>query len=433
MKHEQPQEQFVIHDGPAFAWVQRAALIMLVGLIAVVIWSVVTPIDEVAKSRGALEPISQVRRVESLHGGQIEQVHVKLGQAVEKDDLLVTFDPIETTAAFGEARAKNAGLELEVERLTAYVEDRKPDFSAHMNEFPELIAKEDASLEAQKAFVASQRSVVALQISEKNAELEAIKAQRPELLNQIAAVESERNVQEDLVTRKLAVKALLVALQERESQYRFDLAKLGGREAIIGAEITELEASGDRILLEEIAKSRTRIVEAISELRALSARIENLESRMAQTEIRAPASGLIQTLPDETTGDVVDPGGLVATIVPIDGGVRFTGRIAPLDVAFVEVGQPVRLKIDSFNFGRYGALDGKIEEVSPTTLVDQRGTAYYEIEVTLAKTYFRDESDGLMVLPGMTGEADIITGSKTVFQYIWKPIYTNLDLALSER
>ena len=428
-----PDPDFVIHEGPTFVWVQRAAMVAILGVVALVVWSILTPVDEVSKARGAVEPIEQVRRVESLHGGRVQTVHAELGQHITAGDLIVSLDQTETFAALSEAEDKLAGLTLEAERLTAFVEDREPDFTEHEEKYTILVDREIATLEAQRAFVESQRKVINQQINEKKAEQKAIESQRPQLLAQIRTADSERQVQEDLVERGLAAKPRLVQLQEQEAQYRFDLAKLSGRYAIIGAEISEMEASILRIDLEEAAKSRNRIVDAITEKRALESQMENFRSRLAETEIRAPISGIIQSLPDETTGDVVDPGGVVATLVPAEGGVRFKGRLTPRDIAFVEAGQPVRLKIDSFNFSRYGALEGTIENVSPTTSVDARGNAYYEVQVELAQTFFRDEDDGLIVLPGMTGEADILTGSKTVFEYIWKPIYTNLDLALSER
>ncbi len=433
MRHESGREPFRIDEGPASRWAERAALIIVLGLIAVIGWTVFARVDEVAKAKGAVEPIAQVQRVESRHGGRIEEVLVRVGQKVNEGDILVTLNRTEAQSALSATQARIVGLTLEAERLTAFVEKRKPDFSEFADDYPQLVAFEENALASQESFVTSERSVLQAQITAKRAELDAIREQRPELERQIEVAQEERSVEENLVERGLSARPRMVELIEREAQYRFDLARLAGRETIIEASIVELQSSIERVELDQNSTARNRIVDAVSERRALLAEAEALRARVEEAEVHAPLSGIVQSLPDETSGDVIEAGGVVATIVPAEGGVRFTGRLAPRDVAFVTVGQPVRVKIDSFDFSRYGALEGSVEEVSPTTNIDERGLAFYEVQVALANEYFRNPEDQLSLLPGMTGEADIITGAKTVFQYIWKPIYTNLDLALTER
>lgn len=429
-RSDQPLE---LTDTSTFVWMRRAAIVILLGLTALVIWMVYTPVDEISKARGEIEPIAQVKRVESRHGGQLAELRVSRGQMVEADEVVALLDQTEAQSALQAAEARIAGLSLEIERLLALAEGREPDFSSHAKEFSDLVEREEAALAATRAFIRAERSVIQSQIEEKRAEITAIDEERPQLIQQIAVAEDERGVQQDLLDRGLSGRAKLAELREQEAQYRFDLAQLAGRRTIAQAEVSELQASLTQVELDEFAKARGRIAEADAQRRALQAEASALEGRVAETEIRSPISGVIQSIPDDTVGDVIDPGGMVVTIVPADGGYRFSGRLSPRDVGFVTVGQTVRLKIDSFDYSRFGALPGTVEEVSPTTEVDERGTAFYEVLVQLDSDHFRNAEDGLTLIAGMTGEADIKTGAKTVFQYVWKPIYTNLDLALTER
>ncbi len=433
MGENRGDQPFDLYDTSTFVWTRRAAIVVLLGLTALVIWMVYTPVDEISKARGEVEPIAQVKRVESRHGGQLAELLVTRGQVVEADQIVAVLDQAEAQSALRAAEARIAGLSLEIERLLALAEGREPDFSAHAEDFNDLVERETAALAATRAFIRAERSVIGSQIEEKRAEIAAIDEERPQLIQQIAVAEEERTVQQDLMNRGLSARAKLAELREQEAQYRFDLAQLAGRRTIAEAEVAELQASLTQVELDEFAKARSRIAEADSQRRALQAEAAGLESRVAETEIRSPIAGVIQSIPDDTIGDVIDPGGMVVTIVPADGGYRFSGRLSPRDVGFVSVGQPVRLKIDSFDYSRFGALPGTVEEVSPTTAVDERGTAFYEVLVQLDSDHFRDAEDGLTLIAGMTGEADIKTGAKTVFQYVWKPIYTNLDLALTER
>ncbi|GAB5438227.1 HlyD family type I secretion periplasmic adaptor subunit [Falsiruegeria mediterranea] len=433
MGENRGDQPFDLYDTSTFVWMRRAAIVVLLGLAALVVWMVYMPVDEISKARGEIEPITQVKRVESRHGGQLAELRVTRGQMVEASEIVAVLDQAEAQSALRAAEVRIAGLSLEIERLLALAEGREPDFSAHAEDFSGLVEREKAALAATRAFIRAEHSVIRSQIKEKRAEISAIDEERPQLIQQIAVAEEERSVQQDLLDRGLSARAKLAELREQEAQYRFDLAQLAGRRAIAEAEVAELQASLTQVELDEFAKARSRIAEADSQRRALQAEAAGLLSRVAETEIRSPIAGVIQSIPDDTIGDVIDPGGMVVTIVPADGGYRFSGRLSPRDVGFVSVGQPVRLKIDSFDYSRFGALPGTVEEVSPTTAVDERGIAFYEVLVQLDSDHFRDAEDGLILIAGMTGEADIRTGSKTVFQYVWKPIYTNLDLALTER
>jgi len=424
---------FELHDGPALVWVQRAAFLVILGLIAVIVWSVSATVDEVAKARGAVKPISPTQRIESLHGGKVELIAAKLGSYVEKGDLLVRFAKTDAKAARDAVVAKLTGNLLEIVRLDALIAERDADFSKWAETYPSLVVREQAALDARLAFLEAERAEVRARMEAKQAEISSIDTRRPELLKEIVVAEEELASIAHLVDRGLALKSRYVELTERAAEFRFQMAELAGRQAIANAQLAELNASLKRIDLDEIAKARARIAEALSQVRALEAEIAALDQRLADIEIHAPIAGFVQSLPDATTGNIIDPGSLVATIVPADGGLRFTGRLTPRDIGFVSLGQTVRVKIDSFDFSRYGVIEGVVEGISPTTTVDERGTAFYEVRVSLAKTFFRQESDGFALLPGMTGEADIITGAKTVFQYAWKPVFTNLDLALSER
>ncbi|WP_406644550.1 HlyD family type I secretion periplasmic adaptor subunit [Aliisedimentitalea scapharcae] len=430
LRSDQPLE---LTDTSTFVWMRRAAFVILLGMGTLVLWMVYTPVDEISKARGEIEPIEQVKRVESRHGGQLAELRVSRGQVVEAGEIVALLDQTEALSALEVVEARIAGLSLEIERLLALAEGREPDFSPYVKDFNDLVERERAALAATRAFIRAENSVVRTQIQERQAEIVAIDEQRPQLIQQIAVAEEERGVQQDLVDRGLSTRAKLAELRELEAQYRFDLAQLAGRRTIAEAEVDELQATLTQLELDEFAKARSRISEAASQKNALQAEVAALENRLAETEIRSPISGVIQSIPDDTIGDVIDPGGMVVTIVPADGGYRFIGRLSPRDVGFVTVGQPVRLKIDSFDYSRFGALPGTVEEVSPTTEVDERGTAFYEVLVQLDSDHFRDAEDGLTLIAGMTGEADIKTGAKTVFQYVWKPIYTNLDLALTER
>lgn len=424
---------FRLSDGAALKWARNGAVLLVIGLMGLLGWMASTPVDEVTNAHGEVHPIEQVRRIESLYGGRLASVTVALGQEVREGEVLAVFDRTEAISRLEAAEIKIAGLDLEIIRLTAFLENTDPNFAAFSDQYPKLVQLERAALEAQRAFVDAQTAVIRTQIAEKQSELAALVEELPELIEQSRLVGEERDVQQDLFDRGLTNRNKLASLREEAARLRLEQAKLTGRESVLEAEMNELTGSIDRVRLEEQAKAAARLVEMRTRRLEQEATAEGLKRRVAETEVRAPVDGVVQDLPDSSTGDVMQPGDLVASVVPTNGGLRFRGSIAPRDIAFVTEGQTVRLKFDSFDFSRYGALTGQVTEISPTTHVDPRGNAFYRVDIALDQAYFRNPDDGLNLLPGMTGEADIRTGQKTVFEYVWKPIYTNLDLALTER
>ena len=123
----------------------------------------------------------------------------------------------------------------------------------------------------------------------------------------------------------------------------------------------------------------------------------------------------------------------MAVIVPMTKTGLMEAKLSPRDIGFVRVGQPVRIKIDAFDYSRYGALDGVVKRISPSTDADEKGGVFYKVQIAIDKPYFSDKPGQFDLIPGMTGEADIVTGDKTVFQYLWKPVFTNVTEAFGER
>jgi HlyD family secretion protein/adhesin transport system membrane fusion protein len=295
------------------------------------------------------------------------------------------------------------------------------------------VSREQAAFEARQQLLENQQSIIHKQINVTRAEMEAVKAERPAVERQLLVAKERVAIQEGLVERGLASRAELVEAIEVEANYDYRLAELTGRFAVLQAQIKEFEERLEEIDLADRRRAHDRIIEVNATLYEITERIARLIRRVVQTEFRAPVAGIVLSLPETVSGRFIEAGELVAEIVPLGVSLQFVAKLSPRDVGFVASGQSASLKIDSFDFSRYGALTGVVSDVSPTTIVDDKGAAFYEVLIEIPKAYFRDDPEQFALLPGMTGEADILTGKKTVFEYVWKPIYTNLDRALTER
>ena len=172
------------------------------------------------------------------------------------------------------------------------------------------------------------------------------------------------------------------------------------------------------------------LAEAMGKLNALNEGAVALADKVSKSQIRSPVRGRVQRLLANTVGGVVQPGKDIVEIVPLDDTLVLEARVAPKDIAFIRPDQAATVKFTAYDFSIYGGLEAKVENISPDTVVDERGNAFYLVRVRTLKPGFNDK---LPIIPGMTAEVDVLTGKKTVLSYLLKPVLKVRDGALRER
>lgn len=178
----------------------------------------------------------------------------------------------------------------------------------------------------------------------------------------------------------------------------------------------------------------------MEELNAVMAEIDRLtftqvaiEDRVTRTSVRSPVDGTVKQLLINTVGGVVKPGMDILEIVPVDKNVVVETKIKPSDIAFIYPGQKAILKFTAYDYAIYGGLDGEVALISADTITDEKGEEFYLVRVKCSKNYLGTEENKKQIIIGMTAQVDIITGKKTVMQYIMKPILRAKNNALRER
>lgn len=406
---------------------------LIVAIVALaLLWSILTPVDEVAKAPGAVVPSGQVQVVDARDGGLVREVFAREGTLIRQGDPILRFDRVRAEAELATAEANRAAMEIAIERLTAFIEERDPDFARFAREYPNLVAREEAALAAQRRVLEADLLTLRQQVIARQAQLEAVEAQIPAFEQEAEALQSSRNILGGLAAQGLASQLRLADLIEQQARTSRAFAEARGQRLVLVGQLGELEVAREARRQRGHAEAAERRVEAGVRFRSLTEEATTLRDRLETAVVVAPVSGLVQALPAPRAGMVVQPGGSIAEIVPSEEGLLFEARLSPRDVGFVQPGQRARVKIDAYDFSRFGALTGRVESVSATTVNDTRSPPYYRLRIRLDQTRFRGD-DALALQAGMTGEADVTTGAKTVFQYLWKPVFTALDRAFTER
>ncbi|MGR5285117.1 HlyD family type I secretion periplasmic adaptor subunit [Vibrio maritimus] len=402
-------------------------------VVAFISWSAFTKVDEIAKAQGTVIPEGERQIIQSDIGGKLKTISVSEGDLVEQGQVLVEFDATFQTTALEELRAQQASLNLSIERLSSLIDEREPDFSDYEQEFPELVAQQKAQRSAQVALYYQKRIVLEKEAEQIAEQLRSTDNALPAYERELQASQQELTILQRGQKSGNISRLRVLEMQQKVASIEQQIEETRGKKALLLKQADSNDEKISQLLAEakvEVADQRSK---AASELSALEARVRSGEAKLSNTVLTSPVQGLVQSIPSTKAGAVIQPGGTVVEIVPIGGKADFKAKLSPRDIGFVDEGQPARVKVDAFDYSRFGALRGVVESISPTTTKDEKGNIFYEVTVSVEKPYFRDDPERFAILPGMTGEVDITTGEKTVFQYLWKPIYTNVSRAFGER
>ena len=412
----------------------RPALV-LIGLLVLggIAWASFVDITEVTATSGEVVPSGSVKVVQHPAGGVVAEIPVAERELVEAGQPLLRLDAAEARSQLEQVRTRRASLRLRAARLDAFAKGETPDLEAVAPDHPERVA--------------DQREIWRNQVTERESRLDVLAQQvrqrRQELAQQRDALKTARR-QQELIGQLLAMRERMA---ERRLISQVELMETRRADATADGEVARLEneiLSSEEALAE--ARSRRENVadrmrqEALDELGQVNAQLAEVETELARAELRverlallAPVRGLVQDLRVTTEGQVIKPSETVMKIVPVDDDLEVEVRIPTGDIGHVNAGQPVTVKVTSYNYNRFGSIDGTLRKVSATSLLDEDNQPYFRGWVALSRNHLGDSPGQYRVLPGMSVQADIITGERTLLQYLVKPVADALDSAFHER
>lgn len=397
------------------------------------VWSALTTVDEVAVAEGEILPLGSVKTVQHLEGGIVDEILVKEGELVEIGQPIIKLSPAQALAELEQTRAREMTLLLKSERLRAFVEGREPDFSFAGPQYRTLVQDNQSIFQAQTQARDAARSIILSQIEQKRSDLRLMESQHKSLREQVAALAEEMNIRDQLVAKGLVTRITHLDTRRELARAEGELTRILGQTVTARQAVSEME---NRLIDSQSALQKQNMDEmgvSIAELAQVQETISRLEDRVTRLIIESPAHGHIKGLTVKNQGAVIQPGGLVSEIVPVNRELRVEAKVLPRDVGHLHVGQRVRIKVTTYDFARYGSIMGKLEKLSASTFLNEKGEPFFKAQVSLDHNYVGSDPNNFGVTPGMTVSAEIITGDKTLFQYMLKPIFTQLQQSFHER
>jgi len=417
---------------------RQAALLLLLILCGLVLgglaWANFAEVDELTRGQGRIVPVSEVQLVETLDGGVVIEILVDEGQQVEAGQVLLRIDDTTASAGLGELQESFYGLAAEIARLRAEIDGTELAFPEELLAArPDLAEGQRLLYESRQQELSAAIAVLERQLLQREGELAELKAQLEGLRQQIALVQKQYDLVKPLAASGAVSKVELLELEGQLAQLSGEIGRIEASLPRAQAAIAEAESRiGERraaFRAEALATLSGKVVEQAALKEQMRARGE----RVARTEAKAPVAGVVKTVGVAGVGAVVAPGETLVEIVPLGDELIVEAEIDPAEVAFVRVGQDARVRLTAYDFTRYGALDGAVSWISADTFVDEEGRSFYRVRVRTAAELVGPSGEALPVLPGMVAEVDILTGRRTVLDYMLRPLLQAQGLALSER
>jgi adhesin transport system membrane fusion protein len=425
------------HDNPPFLARGILGLVALV-IASFVAWAAIAKINEIARGEGKVIPVSKTQIIQSSEPGVVQQIAVVLGQVVRKGQLLVQLDNTTTTSTLGESVAKARALGAKVARLKLE-EDGKYDVPYVCPDDILAVAKDVCANEAQlfaadRASYNNKLGVLQERVRQRQNELSEAHANIDRLVQNIDGAQRQYDLISPLAKKKLVAETEVLKTER-------DLTDQQGQLKVYQESIDRLQAAvqeatlqlGD-LALELRQQALTEKAQALAELSVVGETVRGASDRVKRTDIRSPVDGIVNTLEVNTIGAYVDPGRVIAGIVPTADVLLVEAKISPRDVAFIRRGQPAIVKVTAYDFSIFGGLDGIVENISADSLVEkEKGETYYLVQVKTDKSELQRDGKSYPIIPGMVASVEIMTGSKTVLSYLMKPINKARTEALTER
>src|SRR5688572_15672006 len=415
-------------------------IIKIVGFLIVVFvaWAGLTTLEEVTRGDGRIIPSSKMQVIQSAEPGVVREILVREGQRVEKGDILARLDSTLTSSGLGELTSRAFALEAATARLRIEYErgfDAAYQCPAEVAKAaPNVCANEQNLRMARRLTLQSQLRVLT----------ERIEAKRRELSSAQASLESTGRslmlARDEMALISPLAKSQVVAATDL-LRTRRDVSELEGRQsndqeaiARIQAELREadLQLEGQSIhfrqeALAELTQKQAELAVVRESMRAAADRVNN-------TDIRSPVGGIVNSLYVNTVGGFVNAGTRVMDIVPVEDQLLVEAKVRPQDIAFIHPGQRATVKVTAYDFSIYGGLDGKVEQVSASSIYDDMTReTFYTVLVKTENSTLRHNGVENPILPGMVTSVDILTGEKSVLNCLLKPLNKARAEALRER
>nr|ART38714.1 G247 [uncultured bacterium] len=407
-------------------------------LVVSLLWAALAKVDEVTHAEGQIIPSSQVQIVQNLEGGIVQEILVREGDVVAKDQILLRIDDTRFESSYQEGRVKYLSLLAQVARLTAETEGKPLEVPPEVEKEAPALAEDARRLyRTRQQEVESSVQILEQQRNQRQQELFEMQSRLGQLERSNALLRDELDRTAPLAAEGVISEVELLRLKRQVNEVRGDLDGIRLRLPAARSALSESVGKIEDVRIKFRTDAQGQLNDAKAELGATVQNNTAALDRVTRTAVRSPVRGTIKVLKVTTVGGVVQPGMDLIEIVPLEDSLLVEAKVKPQDIAFLHPGQRATVKLTAYDSTIYGALDATLEHISADSITKEDGKgderSFFLIRVrTLDRGYIKD-GQSLPIIPGMTATVDVLTGRKSVLRYLLRPIVRAQERALRER
>ena len=418
--------------------VNRASVLLLwviaAFFVALFAWIAVAQVDTVTRADGRVIPSAKMQVIQNLEGGIVTAILVRQGQHVNSGERLVALSALQHDGDMKTRYQQVLALEARAARLAAMAGGQAPRFPKIVSDAaPDLMAVETATYLSKKLEQESQIAVLSAQVEQRTRELDEARITLLATRKSLELGREERATVARLVERGLEPRLELVRIDRSfaEQEGRAEVASVSIER--VRSAINEIMARKDALVRQFRSDALNELNRTMADLSPLKQAMPALMDKVARTEIRAPMKGIVNRVFVTTVGGIVRAGDPIVEVVPADDQLVVEALVSPKDIGFIKLGQPARVKVTAYDYSIFGAMDGKVQSISADAVPNEKGEAFFQVRIETKTRAIEALDKQLPIMPGMQAQIDIITGKKTILQFLSKPIMGMKENAFRER
>lgn len=407
-------------ESPLGRYIIRSILAVI---ILAIMWSIFGKIDEVATAQGVIIPDGNIKVIQSLEGGVITAIYVQEGQHVQKDQLLIELDNTINAAELSKLQVDLETAKVERALLQAALDgntDRFDELLAENQQLtidPEILRRQKELKEIrQREYEQSQKTLAAI-VAQSREQLEVAGKTLEQIEAKVRILEEEVHMK-SLLAEGGAVPARDLTDKQNELEIMVQQKEL--QQAQVSYYEAVLKEKQDNMALNSIGFSKTVIEDLVAKdktIQDLEKEIEKMEKHLSLQTLVAPVDGIVQGVSANTIGGVISGEKPIITIVPDNTPLIVEAMLLNKDIGFVNVGQKVDIKLDTFPFQKYGVIPGEIINISPDAIQDEKQGYVYKMKIKPEENTLRVDNQDMPISPGMTAQAEVKTGKRRIIEF----------------
>lgn len=421
----------------------RILIVMISIMVAlVVLWSTFTTVDELTKAPGTIQPSGQSQLIKHIDGGKIKSIAKNNGEFIKKGESILTLEPNQNVADRDTLTSRKESLELEIIRHEYFIAKSKRDKSAVIEKLSSidmgdskdanlLISETKSLIEKERKSYESKIALLQEDIDKEQTSFKQLKKQLDNRKKRLEILKQASDMYEELGRSNSVSKIKVIDAREKYNETEAELLSIESQIEeqlhVLDQKHNELTAFSEKYSFDNLQS----LNKARSNLNEVNEALEHYIEQSEELTIKATESGVIQDL-NFDIGAVISPGEKILEIVPSQRDLIVKAKLESKDIANINLGNKVKVRVESYNYVRYGTLDGIVESISASTFKDsEQSPSYYKINIRINEKSLNKSSIKLM--PGMTIYADIVSGKRTVIEYMLRPIIHSMRMSLTEK